>query len=100
MFDFAKEMYFDEKTLGTESDRDKSLIRLPKLTAFMEGFFKEEITSKSKVPNYKGNKKQDGYFPIVMNFRREWNYCYRKKKQQLILIKLMNHFALADILLE
>ena len=56
LFDFAKEMYFDEKTLGTESDRDKSLIRLPKLTAFMEGFFKEEITSKSKVQITKETK--------------------------------------------
>ena len=28
MFDFAKEIFFDENTLGNKSTRDKSLIRL------------------------------------------------------------------------
>ena len=35
MFDFAKEMFFEETALGKKTTRDKSLIRLLKLPAIM-----------------------------------------------------------------
>ena len=35
MFEFANEMYFDEKALGNKSTRDKSLIRLLKSPGIM-----------------------------------------------------------------
>ena len=35
MYDFAKEMHFDEKRQGRKSTRDKSLIKLLKLPAIM-----------------------------------------------------------------
>ena len=44
MYDFAKEMYFDEKALGNESAWDKSPIRLLKSPANMARFLKESKT--------------------------------------------------------
>ena len=41
MYDFAKEMYFDDKTLGNKNGRDKSLIRLLKSPTIMAGSLKE-----------------------------------------------------------
>ena len=35
MFDFAKEMYFDERALGNENLRDESFTSLPKSFAIM-----------------------------------------------------------------
>ena len=40
MFDFAKEMYFDEEIVGNKNSRDKSLMRLLKLPAIMAGSLK------------------------------------------------------------
>ena len=34
-YDFAKETYFDVKTQGYESNRDKTLIKLPKFSSLM-----------------------------------------------------------------
>ena len=42
--DFAKEMYFDEKALGSENTRDKSLIILQKSPAIVAGSLKESNT--------------------------------------------------------
>ena len=41
MYEFGKEMYFDEKALGNKSVRDKSLIRLLQSPAIMAGSLKE-----------------------------------------------------------
>ena len=35
MYDFLREMHFDEKCLGNKSTRDKSRIKLPKRAAIM-----------------------------------------------------------------
>ena len=35
MYDFAKEVHFDLKTLGKKSTRDRTLIKLPKSPAIM-----------------------------------------------------------------
>ena len=44
MFDFAKEMYFDERFQGEKSASVKSLLRLLKSTAIMEGSLKASNT--------------------------------------------------------
>ena len=44
MFEFAKEMYFDESALGNESLRDSSLLRILRSTAITAGSLKESKT--------------------------------------------------------
>ena len=41
MYEFAKEMYFDEKSLSNKSTRNRSIIKLPKSPAIMAGSLKE-----------------------------------------------------------
>ena len=44
MYEFAKEMYFDEKALDNKTTRDKSNKRLFHSTAIIAGFLKESKT--------------------------------------------------------
>ena len=45
MYEFAQEMYFDEKVLGNTSTSAKSFIRVPKSPAVMAGYLEESNTS-------------------------------------------------------
>ena len=51
MYDFAKEMYFDEKALGSKSTRDKAFIRLLKSFGIMVSasgvstFYKKKLSN-------------------------------------------------------
>ena len=42
MFEFAKEIFFDEKAIGNKSIRDEFFIKLLKLSAAMAGSLKDK----------------------------------------------------------
>ena len=48
MYDFAKEMYFDEMALGDKSSRDHSLFRLLNSAAIMAGSLEKKRLTKPK----------------------------------------------------
>ena len=52
-FEFAKELYFDEKALGNKNTKIKSLIRLPDLPTINAGSLKEKYFGKPKSQNEK-----------------------------------------------
>ena len=56
LFDFGKEMYFDEKTLGKKSTRDKSFMRLLQQPAIMTTSLKKKASSKPKTTNLQKSK--------------------------------------------
>ena len=47
LFEFAEEMYFDEKDLGNKSTWDKTLIRLLRSPAIMAGSLKKKFLSQN-----------------------------------------------------
>ena len=56
MFEFATEMYFDQKTSGNKSTTDKSSIRLFQTPAIMARSFKRKSSLKSKTQNLRESK--------------------------------------------
>ena len=59
MYEFAKQMYSDEKALGIKSTRDLSLIRLRKSPAIMAGSARKSRPKKQK---------QRFRLPVLMKF--------------------------------
>ena len=66
MFDFAKEMYFDERVLGNKSTRDISLTRLL-----------NHMVSRQDLSN---NQIQDGCHLMLTNYVIEKKYYYKRNK--------------------
>ena len=56
LFEFAKEVYFDDKALDSKSTRDTTLIKMTKSLAILARFLKRKLFSKQKTTNLKKSK--------------------------------------------
>ena len=72
MFEFAKEMFFDEKAIGNKSIRDKFFNKLLNSSAAMAGSLKDKSLSEEKTQNPKeSSHMQDGCHFILVTFGRD-----------------------------
>ena len=114
MFDFAKEMHFDETALGNKSTRDESLIRLLKSPSIM--IFASSVSSSHKKKSFLNTRclSSDPYeccdrLKLLLqeqqagnnsNIINEENYaiadklleykCISTERQKILLIKCLN----------
>ena len=98
MYEFAKEMHFDQKAVGKKSVRDRTLIKLPKSRAFMASgvttiFLSEnaELCDRLKLllqEKHAGNNSDIIKDEILAIVDKLLEYkCISKKQHKQILIK-------------
>ena len=56
LFEFAEEVFFDDKAVDSKSTRDTTLINMTKSLAIMARFLKRKLFSKQKTKNLKESK--------------------------------------------